>query len=502
MIRFATIFQDGMTLQREMPIVLFGQSTLVQSLTVWLNDKQLVQAEIPAGAFRVQLPPQPAAENTVLKICASQDGEIRFERVDIGEVWIAAGQSNMEFAMERDADAAPVIANAQDEHLRFYDVAKWAFEGEQEEGLKDSSNWERWMAWEPESARYFSAVAAWCALELRQELGVPVAIVGCNWGGTSASAWLERSLLEQDPDLKIYCTAYEEGLKTLDFARYEEERKRKQAFTSDPAMKAKIDEYIKRAAQMGMLDQMRRALDTIGPKSENRPGALHETMVEKICGFSCRGVLWYQGESDDRRPLLYQKLFTAVIESWRKEWQQALPFLFVQLAPFGRWGSNTGKEFPVVRAQQQAVAQSVPECWMVSIMDAGDELDIHPAHKRPVGHRLAVMALGKIYGRQILCEAPAFAEAVLTEGELKLRFEHTGTGLQIRGEQLQAAQLMVNGTEVSFKVSVQADTLCLHSSELKPGAAVRFAFAWTGWCTVNLYNSAQLPASPFCLQKD
>ena len=500
MIRFAPLFQDGMLLQCEKPIRLFGTSTTSQHLTIRLNNALLTEADIPAGSFRVELPAQPAAENATLTIDCSAEPSIVFRDVDIGEVWIAGGQSNMEFTMAQDADAADRIAAAQDEHLRFYDTAKWAFEGERAEGIKDSSNWERWMRWEPDDAGHFSAVAAWCALELRRTLGVPVGIIGCNWGGTSASTWLDRTLLEQDEALRVYCTAYEEGLKTLDLEQYEQNRINQQKFRSDPELKAKMNEYIQQAMKQGLLTQMRQALDTIGPKSENRPGALYETMVQKIAGVACRGVLWYQGETDDHRPTLYHKLFPAMIGCWRNAWQEQLPFLFVQLAPFGRWGASTGAAFPTLRAAQEQTAKTVPDCWMVSIMDTGAELDIHPTHKQPVGQRLAKMALGKIYGKDILCESPEFTTAELQPGKLMLHFAHAGEGLYLKGGPLQAMQLRVNGEETVFEAAAHGDALTLHSPAVQPDAAVEVRFAWEGWCQVNLYNSADLPAKPFCWQ--
>lgn len=499
MLSFATVFQSGMTLQREKPIRLFGTTGAAQTLRVTLNGTALAEAEISAGAFSLLLPPQPAAEDAVLRVEASVDGAVVFDHVDIGEVWIAGGQSNMEYAMVQDADAADVIQQAQDEHLRFYDVAKWAFPGEEAEGMKDASHWERWMTWNPDDAGYFSAVAAWCALELRRTLQVPVAIIGCNWGGTTAATWTDRAVLEQDADLKAgYCDTYEAGLKTIDLKQYEENRITQKKILSDPEIKTKINDYIKQAMENGLLDKMRQMLDTIGPKSENRPGALYETMVSKIAGVACRGVLWYQGESDDKHPTLYEKLFPAMIGCWRRTWGEELPFLFVQLAPFGSWGSSTGEVFPILRAAQDVVQKKTPACYMVSIMDSGEELDIHPKHKRPVGHRLALMALGKIYGQNILCEAPELVSARVQPGVLTLQFANAGDGLHIQGETLQAAQLIVSGAKAAFTAAAEGDTLTLQSPALDADAAVQLNFAWTGWCTVNLYNSADLPAKPFC----
>ena len=133
----------------------------------------------------------------------------------------------------------------------------------------------------------------------------------------------------------------------------------------------------------------------MGPYNVGRPGGLYHQMLEKIIPFSARGVLWYQGESDEGHAEIYDRLFTAMIRCWRKSFGQELPFLYVQLAPYGWWLGGTGEKYPELRRRQEMVGESVPGAYMASIMDLGMYEDIHPKHKKEVGGTSGAAGTGK-----------------------------------------------------------------------------------------------------------
>lgn len=135
---------------------------------------------------------------------------------------------------------------------------------------------------------------------------------------------------------------------------------------------------------------------------------------------------------------------------------------------------------------------------MASIMDSGMEKDIHPKCKRPVGERLALLARGKVYGEDILCEAPEFRSAEVQDGKLLLTFANAGSGLEIRGKKLNAINIKLNGKSIKHsKISVKGNVLRIDSGIIQKNAKLRVEFAWQGYCEVNLYNSAGLSAKPF-----
>lgn len=502
MIVLAKIFQSGMILQRGKPIRIWGETDNVQSIRVLVNGMKCCSQDSCAGKFELVLPEQEAAENITIAVIGSSGDEIVLTNVDIGEIWIAGGQSNMEFFLRYDAEGKQTIADANDDHLRYYNVAQYAFIGEENDGFKDASRWNQWFPYKPEYIETFSAVGLYFARQLREKLGVPVGIIGCNWGGTTASTWMDEKLLEEDPELHIYISEYEEKTKDLDLSAYLESNRKQRS--SKSVLVDTIMRYLLEGSHKPLLKLLNPVICAfpaapMGPCNENRPGGLYHSMVSKISGFTCRGVLWYQGESDDYHADLYAKLFSAMIGCWRRDWNDELPFLFVQLAPFRKWLGVTAMNYPVLRQQQELVSQTVHNTWMASIMDVGMEWDIHPKQKRPVGERLALLARAKVYGENILCEAPELESAQKTGDKLVLTFRNAGTGLTIAGARISAMKILLDGASArDWKAKVQGNTLTI--SNIGTAKEIEIQYAWEPYCSVNLYNSAKLPAKPFCVE--
>ncbi|MFP3155874.1 sialate O-acetylesterase [Lachnospiraceae bacterium ZAX-1] len=504
MIRLARIFQDGMVLQRQKAIRIWGDSDCRQCLTVRLNNDVVYEGACAEGEFSFALPPQEAAKGVTL-VVASEKESLTFTNVDIGEVWVAGGQSNMEFPLRYDAKATSMIAFANDVHIRFYDVGKYSFEGEEAEGFKDAGSMDKWLPFTPENAGVFSAVGLYFAKDLSKALGVPIGIVGCNWGGTTASTWLDESYLRQNPSLMPYLDEYESAVKKLDVEKYKEQGKSARRLIASKNMQKMTENMMRGTSHF--FDTIRALpfvlkvisyTTTKGPADPNRPAGLYHTMTEKIIGYSCRGVIWYQGENDEGKADVYDELFTAVIRCWRDAWNDKLPFLFVQLAPYGKSQLGTGKNFPIIREKQAWVSKHVENTYMASIMDCGMKNDIHPKNKQPVGERLALMARGKIYGEDILCEPPELSSVSLKQGIITLGFVNTGDGLRLKGEKLGGLRVVVDGKPLGgFDVQVKHDCLEIRNGKFIVGALVKLLFAWVGYCEVNLLNSAGLAAKPF-----
>lgn len=217
MIKLAEVFQSGMVLQRGKPFLVWGISDSDGKVCAFLDGAKIAEKSVSKGAFFIELPAQKERENARLQI-----GDIVLENVDFGEVWIAGGQSNMQFYVKWDAERGQIYEREPDDHFRYFEVKKYTFEGEEKDGFKDASHWGRWFAFDRVSCLYFSSVATWFALMLREKLGVPVGIVSCNLGATSASTWMDENLLRADQDLKVYVDEFESSVQGLDMARYEE----------------------------------------------------------------------------------------------------------------------------------------------------------------------------------------------------------------------------------------------------------------------------------------
>lgn len=500
----AQVFADHMVLQRDKPVKIWGSWSVEQTLLVSLNGITREAACTSDNKWVAEFPPMEATLQSELFISSdhpdAQDTSIR--NVAIGEVWIAGGQSNMEFLMKFDAESTEMIASADHPYIRFFDQPKISYEGEEKK--RDYSQYGIWRVCDKENASYYSAVAFYFAKQLFETLHVPIGILGCNYGGTSASAWLHEDELAKDNELSVYISEYEETLNSLDSELYEQQVEQEYQFLNAPHVQPLLDAYMAGTLSDEVLQQILSQGDfpilssNMGPKSKNRPGGLFHKMVMNIAGYSARGVIWYQGEQDEHKHPLYSKLFSSVINCWREAWQDPLPFIFVQLAPFRRWFTIPCEHFTEIRQQQERVSQTVDGAYMVSIMDAGMEVDIHPKRKRPVGERLALMARGKIYGENILCEPPSVSYATKAEDKVTLWFEHTGTGLFLKGDKIQNFQLFVGDREVvDYSLELSDNCITIQSEELICEQNIHVRHAWHNFAEVNLYNSSDLSAKPF-----
>lgn len=543
----ARVFKDGMVLQRDIPICIWGHSETAQTLTVRLNGEFLCEANVTGGEFTIQLPAQSAMEDAVLEI-----GDITLRHVDIGEVWVAGGQSNMEFMLQFDQDGAAEIAAANDPHLRTYIVGQYSYSGEREAGYKAWNPWDRWLPFTPEHAAELPAAAVYFAKELRAK-GVPVGILSCNWGGTTASAWTERKRLEADPILRVYTDEFDQMAARLDMARYQAIRETVRPAMASPESQALSQMLMKNTfhpseLQKGLavqgsgnssifpvipgIDSATLTMEELmqeGPGDKNEPGALFENMVIEIVGYTVRGVIWYQGESDEHHANIYARLFRTMIENWREAWvkknaaQTRLPFLFVQLAPFGVWMVNTSENYPELRRQQQAVADILPDVCMAAIGDVGNVYDIHPRAKHPVGYRLALLARKYIYQEtELLADAPRAIRLERQADILRVCFanayglylrpegfnNYNGFSLDVIEPALRPPVLggvgglcvLTDGSPLAeAHCAVEKNTLVIRSEALTAAERVTVEFAQTPFYQVNLFNRSDIPALPFRL---
>lgn len=507
MIKTENIFSDGMVLQREALVPVWGECDGMTEIQVSIGDIH-VEAVVQEGCFRAVLPALEASTGITLEIkgvtCSGEVEKLIFTDVAVGEVWIAAGQSNMEFPVKYDIEADTLLSHAQDREIRFFDVPKVCYDGqEQEESFADLSYW---RCFSREDAGEFSAAATFFALKLKEELKVPVGIVGCNWGATSASCWMGEEYLREYPELIYYLEVYEEAVGGLDLEWYRKAYFERIHFGCTPRMK-KIDEALNR----GTLDyeemqemiakatpRQRELLSLpIGPLDHRRPCVLFERMVRRIAGYGAKGVLWYQGESDGVLKESYALLFSQLVKCWRESWGMKLPFLCVQLAPFGGWLNETGEAFPVLRRQQQRSADLLEEVWLASIMDHGMENDIHPKSKRAAGERLALLALGKYYGQKILCEAPRLADVQWESGQITIYMAHAGEGLVCTSKNPEGLILWEDQVQREYTAEVRDCRIVIHCAVLGEEARVQVSYAQQPYVKADIYNSAGLCAKPF-----
>ena len=490
---FAPVFGDGMVLQRGKPITIWGSAPAGGTIRVYLGDYR-TESSVAEGVWKCTFPPMDAA--TGLTLLAKQGGEvIGIQNVMIGDVWLAGGQSNMEFFLRYETHFEEAKALPKNPLIRMYTCPRIAYAGQK----PYQSGCGYWFGEEDPAWETFSSAAYWFARRLQPELDVPVGIISCNWGGTSASAWVPANSLE-DSELEVYLSDYEAAIAGMDADANRKASMRGWAFQEDPThLKewAGVMYGIDRQAQLERLvTRAGNPAVPMGPYNKNRPGCLYEQMAAPLRDYAIRGVLWYQGENDVHHAPLYSKLFGTLISEWRKIWGEDIPFLFAQLAPFGQWLALDGELFPEIRYQQEIVSKTIPNCHMISTSDAGMYYDIHPKEKKALGYRYFLQAMDKVYGRPCLADAPVMYKGRIEHNRIVLEFKHSGSGLCLQGNPVDLFEVYQGENRIKPKdicISENTAVLCFGRPVTSP---VRIEFAQTPYYEVTIYNSAGIPALP------
>lgn len=496
----AAIFSDGMVLQRRKDICVWGEADNGSLITVSLNGEK-VDTTANGGKWMVKLPKMEAATGLSMTIKDQQGAEIVISDVAIGEVWLAGGQSNMEFLMRHDAEREDVIPKSENSNIRFYGCPQISYEGQLED--EDHSFEGFWRKADPDNTGYFSAVGYYFAQKIYAFFGnVPVGIIGCYWGGSSASAWMTEEFFTDG--LEFYLEERQACKDAMDVDKEFAEYKKDRIEATSAAGRARTDhmfvtpvlEPMKLEFPPEMIEKFMRT--KIAPFSPFRPAGLVHTMLEKVVPYTIQGVIWYQGEEDVKHADVYDKLFGTMIGCWRKLFNDNFPFIFAQLTVLGQMMISYGEEFIPIREMQERVSKTVPDTYMVCTMDAGMEYDIHPKHKRPVGERMALQAIHHVYGEDILSESPEVASAFKENGSITVNLLHCGEGLCIKGDEANGVKLIVNGKkQKELTVSAEEDKLIITCPFIKKDSRIELNYEQVGFCKANVFNSAGIPVRPF-----
>ncbi len=477
-LRLPSLISDHMVLQRDMPVRLWGTAAPNERVTVRFRGQEIATTADEKGRWQVTLPPAPAGGPFDL-VVRGGDSEIVVRDVLVGEVWVASGQSNMEWPVAMAMNAEQEIAQANDAQIRFFQVPHRVAETPQEEGQG------AWRVCSPETVKNFSAVAYFFARELRQHLKVPVGVIQATWGGTPAEAWTSLPTLQSDPAFRPLLDRWAKIL-----AEYPVARQRYEAELQ------KWREAAEQAKAQGkpVPPQPRPPL---GPEHPHRPANLFNGMIAPLTKFTIRGVIWYQGESNVGRAAEYRRLFPAMITDWRKAWGLGdFPFLFVQLANFLARKPEPSESAWAELREAQMFALKLPNTGMATAIDIGDANDIHPRNKQEVGRRLALVARAIAYGEPIVYSGPIYERMQVEGNKVRLFFRHVGSGLVCKGEKLTGFAITgVDGKFVWAEAAIEGDTVVVWSPQVPQPVAVRYA--WADNPEVSLYNREGLPALPF-----
>jgi len=435
----AEIFNDGMVIQRDKPVKVYGNAPKGRAVQAALYKAGECLHSCKGqtddkGAFLLTLPAFEAGTGYALTL-ECENESITINNISFGDIWLAGGQSNMEFFLKYDRDWEKTKNLEKNENIHMFNVPQRAFEGHSTHNKGGYGYW--FTDSDTDSLSYFSAPGYSFAREIQASTGIPVAIIGCNWGGSTASAWVPEEVLKKEP-LTLYFKEYEEQMPEVSA---EELRELSLAgWAHEDSVKHEQD-FMPLLYGMNRPDQLKYIKDhagepqiPMGPYNLNRPSGLYHTMLSTLIPFAIKGVIWYQGESDSgNRSQIYDILMSELIKDWRYEWQDDFPFIMVQLAPFGIWLECANDAYSEVRKMQEKVTEMLDDVYLASIMDLGSYYDIHPKEKMEVGRRLSLLARGHVYGENILCDAPKAVNANFDGKTITVNLKNAD-GLTINGE--------------------------------------------------------------------
>lgn len=520
----AAIWKDGMVLQQHRRNTVWG--TAEAGVVKVRFRGQVYVTAVTDGKWKIELNEIAAGGPYTMELVwqsvnSKAKQVIQIQDILVGEVWLTGGQSNMELALKDSENGMAAAEKAAYPDIRFYNVPKHAVADDTLRQMERESGWQKAVG---EPVGEMSAVAFYFATQLYDMLHVPIGVVDCYWGGTSATCWVDDNALRNVSEVQGYLQEWQEVYDSKSEDAYAEEMRQYQE--DYDAWNGRVEKLRQENPDMEWEQINERAgicpwPQPRGRKSPFRPFGLYETMVSRVKPYGIKGFIYYQGEEDWERSKYYHKLNSAVIRKWRADFGEKLPFYLVQLPMYQAKNEPDNKNWCILRQQQEIATAENDNTGIAVILDCGEFDNIHPIDKRTPGIRLARQALGKTYG--VLEEyEPMRLQDVTSENEDEIWLNFTDTYGTIcyrksDGRQLTAQnekeQYPVKESECSdiYGLEVSEDGTCFYPATIlavEPnrmlvsgkGILTAVRYGWTNYGVANLYNAAGIPLAPFMIE--
>lgn len=459
-LKVADVLQSRMVVQQNKPFKVWGRAAAGSVVNIgadWAVGTTQVSAAADGSFMGILNVPQVSmGDFTKHKITVkSNSTEIVLDDILIGEVWICSGQSNMQFKLLEDKNAAAELPAANNPNIRVFN-AELNFSAEPIDNIKG-----KWLPCTTDNVKNFSAVGYYFAKSLQEKLNLPVGIIFSGIGASKVEAFIPKEVLSANPLLD---SAY---LKP---------------YLNSPKSKEIIN-------------------GGFSFEKVTRPFLLYNALINPLTNLSVKGFCWYQGEGNRFERDSYTLATQSLIKSWRKKFGQGdLPFYYVQVAPFFYDKEDPAlNDYAFFREAQEKIAE-INNTAMVVSMDVGEAKDLHPKNKKPLGIRLAKTALNRTYGIDTIPYlGPHYHHITIKGKELMVFFdEKTAKSGLSTNDHNAPAFFTLAGTDGVFydaKATIKGKTIKVVSDKVKKPVAVRYAF--TNYPVTNLQNAEGLPALPF-----
>jgi len=499
-VRLPNIISSGMVLQRGVKAPVWGKAAAGEQVTVTFAGQTKHATAGKDGRWQVHLEPLEATnEGRELRI--KGNNEIRLSDVVVGEVWLASGQSNMEFNIGQVAPEAKKIAFAAKDNklLRMFCVAeriasptKCFFRGDRSAGEWSQAGEFLPKAEKGEIPPYYShsAIGFFFGLRLAQELQIPIGVIDSSWGGTTINCWIP------DEEMK------EAGIRFSPAT--EAQKKRMSAYQK--RIVDSVEAWLK-AAKDGVQHGEYVPFTAADIRAPLRAvNGVYNGMIYPLVPYAFKGVIWYQGETGAGATKTYDKSLKGLISGWRTVFKNPeMQFYVVMIAPWPGYKKRGATVMPdLVWAKQMQVADEIKGCEVIAIHDTTDERNfasIHPPGKMPVGNKLAANALRHAYGKAVPAAGPKFKSATLDGEKVIITFSGIDKGLSARDNKaLTWFELSSdNKTFVKAKAVIDGNTVIATADGIAAPKFVRMG--WANTATPNLQDKNGWPAFPFSAQE-
>ncbi|MHC5216422.1 sialate O-acetylesterase [Enterococcus sp. LJL128] len=483
MLKLNPLISDQVVLQAEESCMISGTTEPKTTIQVVFGAKEIVTQSNANGQFIFELPPQEYGKKTQLSITTELDFiEIA---VQFGDVFLFAGQSNMEYKMKDELHFETEQANELNK-IFFNNVPDVEFEEKGKDQPSDLQEY-KWQQLDKKTITEFSAIAYYASKKYRENNpDVLIGIVCCSKGGTSASCWVGEECLLQDNELnEAILTPYKQAIKGKGKVQFEQQFQ--DFLEQSKAYYVKREKMIQENPNWS-LGEVKKVIGyspwppPASPYLFTRPSGLYQTMFQKIVPFTFKAVIWYQGEEDTVHSFLYEKLLKLLIVQWREELGTIVPFYIIQL-PLCQ--DRKGHDWATVREAQQKISMLIEKTFLVTGLDCGEPDNIHPPEKSILGSRV-----GEIIGHQYYPSAPiaklekwTTEEVVIVIDQAK-KLSHTGIQIFQPNEAIQSIEYTKNEIRIKLKNEI-----------------MELGYAWKNVPDAILYNEVGYPVSPFKFKK-
>jgi sialate O-acetylesterase len=336
----------------------------------------------------------------------------------------------------------------------------------------------------PQTVKALSAVGYYFGREIQDKTKVPVGMINTASGGSTAQTWISEGAFKGNEKLGGPADISSPNVKSF-YDRLESYQKARTEWET-AAAEAKVQKKPVPPQPASPL---------VG--SGYPPSGTYNAMLAPIAPYGVRGAIWYQGEANTGYPAIYAKVMSLLIDDWRRAFNRPeMPFLLVQLPAFNPDNVPPGN-WAALREQQVKITKDVPNTGMAVTIDVGDPKDIHPKNKKPVGYRLALVALKNVYKKDLVSSGPTYDSMKVDGNRIRLTLGNIGGGL-VTSDGKDVAGFTIAGADHVFvpaQAKIEGGQVIVWSDDVGDPQAARYA--WADYPTCNLANKEGLPAGPF-----